>query len=289
MRVITLRNSHLQAEVLPGIGGSLARLDWISNGKRCATLRPCLIPPISPSQVACFAMLPWANRISPGGFDIEGRRVNVPTNREGEPCPIHGEGWQHAWDIVFQSTTELRLTLNRSGYEPFTYIAELHYSLVNSTLRVGLQVRNVGAYAMPFGVGLHPWFERSGEVRLQAPAGVVFRRGAFGLPAEQMPLPEGWNFASMRTLPTDAVDHVFGDWTGKANIELPNQGIHIDITTDMGYFVLYAPNGADFFCFEPIDHMINAHDQVLAPGQQLCRTMLFKVAELNTATAVPID
>ncbi|MDO8311275.1 MAG: hypothetical protein Q7T25_04980, partial [Sideroxyarcus sp.] len=134
MDIVTLRNDNLHAEVLPGVGGALARLDWIGHGKQTAVFRPCPIPPVSPSQVACFAMLPWANRMSPGGFEIGGRKVSIGANRAGEPCPIHGEGWQNTWDIAFQSATELRLTLDRSPFNPYSYRAELHYSLIKTAL-----------------------------------------------------------------------------------------------------------------------------------------------------------
>ena len=50
------------------------------------------------------------------------------------------------------------------------------------------------------------------------------------------------------------------------------------------------PPGKDFFCFEPVDHPINAHNlpggaqanglTVLAPGQDLRRTVRFAVEEI---------
>lgn len=272
MDIVTLRNASLHADILPGVGGALARFDWIGRAAPQAVFRPCPIPPVSPSQVACFAMLPWANRIAPGSFGL-------PANRAGEPCPIHGQGWQSAWEIQFQSATEVRLTLERSGHAPFSYQAELHYSLADTTLQVTLQVRNTGPVAMPFGLGLHPWFERRGDVQLQAAAGTTWRRGELGLPAEALPLPDAWNFASMHALPDSPIDHLFGGWNGVAKIGLPEQALELSITADMDYFILYAPQGADFFCFEPVDHMINAHDQILAPGERLRRHVLFKVSE----------
>jgi len=271
--IVTLRNASLHADVLPGVGGALARFDWIRHGDARAVFRPCPIPPVSPSQVACFAMLPWANRLSPDKFGLA-------PNRAGEPCPIHGEGWQSAWEIQFQSATEVRLALDRSHGAPFSYRAELHYSLAEATLQVTLQVRNTGRTAMPFGVGLHPWFERNGDVQLQAAAGNTWQRDELGLPAEAMPLPEGWRFASAQSLPLDAVDHIFGGWDGAARIRLPQQGIDVAIAANMDYYILYAPAGAGFFCFEPVDHMINAHDQLIEPGDRLRRHVLFTVADM---------
>lgn len=281
MNVITLRNASLLAEVLPGVGGALARFDWVGNGAPRAVFRACAMPPASPSQVACFAMLPWANRIAPGGFEFGGRTVSLLANREGEPCPIHGEGWQKSWEVQSRSPTEVCLTLDRSGASPFSYHAQLHYSLQDTSLVVTLAVRNCGTHTLPFGVGLHPWFARGDDVRLQAGATSTWNKDALGLPASEVALPNGWDFGTFQPLPDHAVDHVFGGWDGQAMIFLPEQGIALRVSTDMGYFILYAPAGADFFCFEPVDHLPNgqaAATNALAPGCSLRRTVSFDVA-----------
>lgn len=281
MDVISLRNANLLAEVLPGVGGALARFDWVGDGAPRAIFRACAIPPASPSQVACFAMLPWANRIAPGGFEYGGHAVNLPSNRDGEPCPIHGEGWQRSWEIHSRSASEVRLTLDRSGAAPFSYQAQLHYRLLDTKLSVTLEVRNCGAHALPFGLGLHPWFARGRDVRLQARAASTWTKNALGLPVEETALPADWNFNAFQPLPGGAVDHVFGGWDGHATIFLPEHGIELRVSTDMDYFILYAPAGADFFCFEPLDHLPNGQASAanaLAPGCTQRRTVSFDVA-----------
>lgn len=282
MNVITLRNASLHAEVLPAVGGALARFDWVGGATPRAIFRACAMPPASPSQVACFAMLPWANRIAPAGFAFNGEQVSVPPNRAGEPCPIHGEGWQGAWTVQRQSATDVSLTLDRRGGAPFAYQALLHYSLLDTALQVTLEVRNCGAHALPFGLGLHPWFARAAGVRLHAGADRVWQRGPLNLPAEQSALPASWNFSGLQPLPGDGIDNVFGGWDGQAKICLPEQGIELRIGSDMNYFILYAPAGADFFCFEPMDHLPNGQSTAsgLAPGSSVRRTVAFAVDAL---------
>jgi aldose 1-epimerase len=63
--------------------------------------------------------------------------------------------------------------------------------------------------------------------------------------------------------------------------------VSLAIEADMGYYILYAPAGRDFFCFEPVDHAVNAHNlprgvarnglTILVPGQTLCRRVVFRV------------
>jgi aldose 1-epimerase len=279
VKVVTLRNGSLHAEVLPEVGGALARFDWVGSGAPRAIFRACAMPPASPSQVACFAMLPWANRIAPGGFEFDGHAVSLSPNRDGEPCPIHGEGWRSAWVVHSQSPTDVRLTLDLRGGTPFAYEAVLHYSLLDTALQVTLEVRNCGARALPFGLGLHPWFARGAGARLHAPAATMWERGGLNLPGAQTALPASCDFNALQRLPEAGVDNVFGGWDGHAKICLPEQGIVLRIGSDMDYFILYAPEGADFFCFEPVDHLPNGQSAArgLAPGSTSRRTVAFAV------------
>jgi aldose 1-epimerase len=64
---IALRNAHLQALVLPSIGGGLARLAALIDGQFLPVLRGLDdlrgAPLPTPSQLACFPLVPWSNRI----------------------------------------------------------------------------------------------------------------------------------------------------------------------------------------------------------------------------------
>lgn len=292
MEVVTLRNAHLHAQVLPSIGGALARLDALSDGSPRALLRAYEIEPSAgapdptPSQLACFPLLPWSNRIGNGGFHFEGRRVDLARNRAGEPCPIHGEGWQLAWQIETQSPSCVGLLLDRRGRTPFSYLARLTYTLIGPVLQVRLEVCNYSDYALPFGLGLHPWLPRTDGVLLRAAARATWQRGANGLPAAAIAIPEDWDFSRLRPLPTRTIDNVFSGWDGVADIVWSETGQRLRICADMGYYIVYTGPGADFFCFEPVDHMINAHNlaggpashglSLLQPGQSLVRTVRFE-------------
>ncbi|MFL6659855.1 MAG: aldose 1-epimerase [Massilia sp.] len=290
--MLTLRNAHLHAQVLPAIGGALARFDAIMDGALHPVFRPLALPdnspPPTPSQLSCFPLVPWSNRIGGAGFDFDGRRIALSPNRAGEPCPIHGEGWQQSWEVRQHAEDSVLLTLDRQGGDPFSYLAQLAYTLHQTSLEVVLAVRNCGTGAMPFGLGLHPWFERTDGVTLHAPADTVWQRGDDGLPTARMVIPEAWNFSRARTLPDDAIDNVFEAWDGKAEIHWPETGIGLTVEANARYYIVYTRPGADFFCFEPVDHAINAHNlpggavhnglTVLAPNQELTRRFVFTVS-----------
>lgn len=294
--MIELRSGSLRAVVLPAAGGGLARLDWFA-APGCAgepVLRPApdgVAQPL-PGQLACFPLVPWSNRIAPGGFEFEGCRITPAPTREDEPCPIHGDGWRMPWHVEARDESSVVLSLCRRNGSPFAFTAHMAYTLSGSALRVSLKVTNKGRHPLPFGLGLHPWMPDPENARLRAVADGVWLSGADKLPAMRTALPPAWDFGGNlpRPLPRDGADNAFSGWDGSAQIDWPARRLRLRISADMGYYILYVPPGKDFFCFEPVDHPINAHNlpggaaanglSVLAPGQDLRRTVRFAVEEM---------
>lgn len=288
--MIELRSGSLRAAVLPAAGGGLARLDW--HGTPVLRPAPDGVARPLPGQLACFPLVPWSNRIAPGGFEFEGRRFTPAPTREGEPCPIHGDGWRLPWHVEACDESSVVLSLYRRDGSPFAFTAHMAYTLSDNALRVTLKVTNNGRFPLPFGLGLHPWMPYPEDARLRAAADGVWLSGADKLPATHTALPSAWDFGGKapRSLPHDGVDNAFTGWDGSAQVDWPARRLRLRISADMGYYILYAPPGKDFFCFEPVDHTINAHNlpggaaanglTVLAPGQDLRRTVRFVVEEL---------
>lgn len=292
--MIELRSGSLRAVVLPAAGGGLARLDWLGGTAPEPVLRAApdgVVQPL-PGQLACFPLVPWSNRIAPGGFEFEGRRIAPAPTREGEPCPIHGDGWRMPWRVDAQDESSVVLSLDRNDGSPFAFMAHMAYTLSANVLRVTLKVSNNGLHPLPFGLGLHPWMPCPEDAYLRAVADGVWLSGPDKLPAACAALPPAWDFGGElpRPLPRDGIDNAFTGWDGRAQIDWPSRHLRLRISADMGYYILYVPPGKDFFCFEPVDHPINAHNlpggaaanglTVLAPGQDLRRTVRFTVEEI---------
>ena len=284
LKRLTLRNASLLAQVVPQAGGGLARLDWVSGAEPVPLLRP-LPPEVDelplPSTLACFPLVPWSNRMAPSGFLFQGRRHAPAPNRAGEPCPIHGDGWQQEWQVEHHDDAAIVLALDRRHAGPFSYTATLRYALDGPSLAVELAVTNAGGVALPFGLGLHPWLPDATGARLRARAGGVWLAGPDKLPVTHQLAPS-WDFCESAPLP-EGLDNVFTLWDGEADIRWPARGVGLALQADMQYFILYVQPGVDVFCFEPVDHPINAHNlpgqpglTVLAPGSTLRRRCVFR-------------
>lgn len=128
---------------------------------------------------------------------------------------------------------------------------------------------------------------RHRDTRLVAPATGAWLSGADSLPHTHAPVPDDWQFAQERALPGALIDHAFSGWTGRATIAWPARGLRLNVSAAVPYYVLYTPPGQDFFCFEPVDHAINAVNlpegamrhgmTVLTPGTSFTRRFSFAV------------
>jgi aldose 1-epimerase len=88
--------------------------------------------------------------------------------------------------------------------------------------------------------------------------------------------------------------HAFRDWDGRASILWPDRKLALDIVADppLSTYILYSPSGnADFFCFEPVTHPVDAHNLpggprangliILAPSQSMSAVCRFRARRLG--------
>jgi aldose 1-epimerase len=295
--VLQIRNATLSLQVLAEAGGGIAGFDWHGRDKPIPLMRRLEPIPgtaehrVDPRQLSCFPLVPWSNRISDGGFTVDGRRVALQPNCEGEPWPIHGDGWQRAWQVESHTAHELLLSLQSASAAAYCYAATMRYALLDDALQVDLAVTNTGPAAMPFGLGLHPYFNRHGDVRLLAPApGVWLNDGRTPLPTACVDVPADWDFRTERALPEHGIDNAFQAWDGEAAIHWPALRLGLRIDAEASAFVLYTPPDEDFFCFEPVDHPIDAVHlpggavengmTMLSPHATLRRRFVFAVLDM---------
>ncbi|WP_404840932.1 hypothetical protein [Alkalilimnicola ehrlichii] len=112
---------------------------------------------------------------------------------------------------------------------------------------------------------MHPWFPRSADTCLEAPAAGVWEVDDAQLPTEWTPLgsDDPWNFAHSSRLPDGKIDNLFTGWNGRALLRWPRRGVALEVTAepDISRYLVFSPGAqADFFCFEPVDHAVNAHN-----------------------------
>lgn len=278
-----LRHAGQQLGLLPTLGGGVAAWRLEREPAALDLWRPWDGHNPDLYSLASFAMLPWSNRISGGGFEHAGQFHPMAPNRVGEPYPIHGDGWLQPWALSQPApdTLVMRLESHRFQGNPYDYHATQSFRLLEGGLDQSVSVTHLGAAPLPYGLGLHPWFPRSASTRLQAAVQGVWLCGADPLPtAHTESFPASWDLNPGLDVNGTLIDNAFTGWSGLGRIDWPEHQLRLDMRVpaiherglDDGYCLLYRPPAGPAFCFEPVTHPIDAFHQPGQPGLRVLHT-----------------
>lgn len=281
LETIEIGDGRARAVIAPAIGGGLARFDMYDGNAWRPIMRPYAAPKDGKPPAFSMAMnvlVPWSNRISGGGITCGATQYALSPNVEGEPYPIHGDGWLNPWRVEAIDGASARLSHDgRIG--PYTYAAKLDYRIEGGALDVRLSVKHQGDIVLPYGLGLHPWFVRDHSTRLRAPAEAMWLEGRGHLPTERVNIadPRAYDGRALAALPNGWINAGFDGWGGRATLRWADgAGVSIEALRGDGgagldRFVLFSPSAeVDFVCFEPVSHAIDAPN---LPGGALAHGM----------------
>jgi aldose 1-epimerase len=254
----------------PERGGSILRFDWRGE--------PLMRPACGPSilDVACFPLVPFSNRIAHGRFAADGRTVTLSPNFPGSdhPHPLHGFGWLAEWTVATCGPRSATLLHDCVADEwPWPYVASESFALDEDGLTIRLSVTNLGASAMPGGLGFHPYFPRQAQTIYQGLHRGEWRNDGDCLPIalDEKAAPDDW--WQGEPIATRAVDTAYTGRVGNLEIAWPERDLALTLapSDNLTYTVVYMPAGEDHFCVEPVSHMTDA---VNRPGEDAGLVML---------------
>lgn len=264
--LLVLEDNLTRLTLAPELGGSI--VNWSVRGSGQPLLRHTDAQALNtglPGKLGCFPLAPWSNRIAQGGFECPEGWLALTPNSLTDPLPIHGSAWQQPWQVMTRTDDEVVLQLDSTA--PFAYRARQRFHLSEGRLSIDLQVTHLADHAAWHGLGLHPYFPRTTNTRLQAPAEQVWLCDESRLPTALVALPVEWNFQQPKALPETLVDNGFCQWNGHSLIQQPDLGHELECqATGSDCYLLYCPPGLDFFCLEPVSHPVNAHHLPGRPG-----------------------
>lgn len=278
-----LQSGELTLDLAPWLGGSVTAF-------RCGGIdlfRPTPSAAIEERQVrrtGAFALVPYSNRIAHGRFAFGGETFQLAPFPAGQPHATHGNGWQRPWTVTERSAVSCTMRLDHPAASPdwpYAFRVTQRFTLSDASLRVGLELENRDHGAMPAGLGWHPYFPLRPDTRLAFSAQDVWLTDEELLPTSKVPVPEAWNFTGAKLVARTRLNHCFTGWNRRARIALgaglPN--LSLTASTTFPLAIVYAPEGGDFFAFEPVTHMpdainrpaVDAEDamSVVRPGEQL--------------------
>jgi aldose 1-epimerase len=280
---LQLQHEGWHADLRPDIGGAIARLDWSG----APLLHPAPPGASGPISMACFPLLPYANRIANGRFGFAGTAHHLPANFGDHPHSLHGVGWQSAWQVETRTTDSATLShVHPAGPAwPWPYRATQTIRLAAGLVAISLRLTNSGQSPMPAGLGLHPCFPLHRETRLTATAAGVVLTDETALPTGALAAADHFGDWARGACVADAgfVDHALSGWSGTARIDQPDHRIRLS-STGARAFHLFTPTGEARFCFEPVSHLPDALNRpafeidILQPGQTATLSMTLAVS-----------
>lgn len=291
--LVTLKAGALEVGLVPHVGGSVSVLRW----RGIDLMRPLSDVDLEAGNVlgvAMFPMTPYANRIAGNAFVFAAKHWRVQPNNPPERFNVHGSGWQHAWTVAEAGTVNVTLSLDIvAGADPYSYRATQAFAVSDEGLSVAMTLTNTGPAAMPFGFGLHPWFDRDPDVTVQFGAKRFYLEEPDGLSGDPVTLPPELHFAAARPLPGGWRNNDYGGWDGEATIRFPARGAGLRIKADpvFKHLMLYADPTKPYFCVEPQTNASGAFNRarwddpeegviVLGPDESAAGTVMFMPFEI---------
>jgi aldose 1-epimerase len=272
---LAIRSGAWAAGIAPAYGGAVLSLKRGDSD----ILRPGAPGRVAadPRAAASFVCVPWFGRLV-GGLAFAGRRWPLtPTLAACDPVhALHGEGWVRPWRIAAHTDDRAVLVFEHGagafGRFPFAFSAEQEIRLDANGATHALAVRNDGDATMPAGLGLHPYFPRRRTTRLALAAARLWTPPRNGAEGSDGAIPADLDFSLPAPLPERGADHTFTGVSGAASVAQPDIALRLE--TDAPFLHLYAPEGEDFFCLEPVTHLPGRFgEDTLAPGETLRVTL----------------
>jgi aldose 1-epimerase len=226
-------------------------------------------------------LAPWANRLDEQAFYANGKRyaLNMDLGNVRGAHPIHGFLSGAVWQVVEAQSDEQsawvtsRLDFLRQpdwmAQFPFAHTIEMTHRLRDGTLEVSVELHNMSVAPMPVAIGFHPYFRLTDAPRDAWTIGLGARTEWMLAPdkiptGETRPIERRFPDPRAAPLRDHDLDHVFADLirdgSGRAAMSVAGTMQRIDVTFGPLYraAVVYAPNGRDFICFEPMAGITDA-------------------------------
>jgi aldose 1-epimerase len=266
--MMILKNEIIELHISPEKGGSMTAFQWrgrdvFRRGNEAST---------NPLEQSSFAMVPYSGRIGQGDLGTH----TIPTNRpDVDPLhPLHGTGWVAAWDVVDDHT----LAHSHDGTHwlgPFDAVQR--FILHDNGFTHEVTITNTADAALPCGMGLHPYFPRTGaKVSLRLDA--MWHNDDNRLPNRLEPIAPDHDW-----LGQDHIDNCFTGLTRDVTIQWPSHTLIMTPDPAFTYAVVYCPHGEDYFCVEPVSHVPDPMKQgglkTLQPGEIWTTRVGFQVFE----------
>jgi aldose 1-epimerase len=248
--ILRVADGPISVELLPQVGARLHRLRVFGHDLLRTPADPATHA-VDPFAWGGYVMAPWCNRIDAGATAVDGQVVDVPATFV-DGSAIHGQVYALPWQVRPDGTLWVRG--GGDGW-PWPYEATLRVSIAKGLLRIEQAVTNLAATPMPSGIGLHPWFRRPIEVRINAQRVLPSNTDAA---ATLEPVSGSLDLRTLRPMPDDVDAAWLDPGDPAAELRWPTLGVVATLRawSDGELCIVAAsPRATDAVAIEPQTHL----------------------------------
>ena len=256
LKIITLQNNKIKLDLLPEVGGRISSL--ICDDFHF--LRPIPLHNLKSLHLfkgGSFPLVPFSNRIKNAKFNFNELEYNL--NQNAFPHAIHGHGYLSEWSIVERSNASAKIIYRHQPDElgwPWSYEITQSIHLNNFSCIIELKLTNSSNSIMPFGFGIHPFFNFNDEIRLKFFASREWDGQPEDFPTKTKAIENNFNIRNGRALWKNEKTVCYENFAGKVKIIWPYKKKKITMKVDkiFNHLIVHVPKGEEYFCIEPVSH-----------------------------------
>lgn len=291
--VLVLEADGARLRVAPHLGGRITECDLMGPDGRA---RPVLYPyPEGQLDLnnwgkgGIYPLVPYGGRMRDAAVAHGGRSWRLEPHA-GSRHSLHGIAQRRPWTLVTADERSAHLLYCHSpdAHWPWAFTAQMLIALEPRALRVKIELTNLDEFAMPGGIGLHPYLIHASHEPIHYKA------------SEPWPFDE--DYLALPFAPLDACDQqtlmpshfnagevtlFHGLWRGALHVLDSRNGLprlSLQAGGGLTQLVIHRPAQSAYICVEPVSHVpdgvnLAALKQIgtgvitLEPGQSLSGTM----------------
>lgn len=284
MKILKLQNAIWELDIAPSWGGRVFALRAQSLDI-VAPLTASTFDPVMWPKGGIYPLMPYSNRLRNSRLSHGGLTDAVPVHPAAAPHSLHGVAHTLPWNVIDQGEETITLRCLYEGeHWPWPVCFEQRFALEKNRLTIDLEVTNLGTSPMPAGLGLHPYFQRHKGMQLEFDIAEIWEIDSDYLPTGVV------RSNSQPIILNDELQNEFalygGGWTGQLKVNYQQGQLLVETQAPLTHFVAFAPQGAPYFCLEPVSHVADAFNtppsewkktgtQLLEPQQSLTARVAF--------------
>jgi len=291
LNVIKLTTDRLKLHLIPELGGRINKLVF----NEFHILRPFQIQSIKPLQSykgGNFCLVPFSNRIKNSKFNFNQLELKLAKN--DPPNAIHGHAYLGKWNILKKTESSAVIVYkhlaNKFGW-PWSYETFQTITLDGNNIVFELDILNTSNNPMPFGFGIHPYFNFDDKVKLKFYAEREWLGSPEEFPIKTKTVENNFDYKKGSELWKKQKTICYENFKEEIEIFWVSNRKKVKIKTDkiFKHLIIHVPEHARYFCVEPVSHPTDGFNLAYKKIENINYNILMPNQKIKGSIKIEID